>query len=1060
MTKPTRSSPRFRKSPTRFSKQTVSSSNEVKKCASKKRPASTAGLDQVNKLRTSKRIKEKQTVLDKKVNHDTSNTIPISTIQSAGGRKIPMRSARNQDSYKNSTSSKPKSSKQGQSKLLTDLKQTIADKEVRRRPRVIIIGAGVSGLACARELSERRHDVLVLEARNRLGGRLRTIDLMMDDAEMVRKRQDEISDAQSELFKVKKWSPVDVGGAFIHGTGAYTTNLHSSHLVGSHDFGMSKSRQNSESHNKHGERKSSGPMRKSSRIVSNNVASDVTTKSKSKRVNSNGPLNPVYSLAKQLRLPLHTTAGAHTCLVDHNGAKIRDEVDEDISRDFNEILDLATKCCQSGQYEWKDQNVSSDSTDATIAPDDAFESVFQECKRHHDYISSRSNRELSPNDAAVRNNLFQWHIANLEMSCGAPIKELGQKWNNDEPFGYGGDHSYFENGTRDIIEALVEGFDCRGVCNRRDSANNRSLLKRGIIQCGIQVNGIKVVEREDAKERRRQSKQPICLDESKLRRSGRSNKGKQMWSSTPTKNGDEDMKVPSFASSYDSDESTLVHVTTSCGLTLEADAVVVSIPLALLSAPKGCPGHIDFSPPLPQIKKDAISRLGVGSYNKCCMSFETAFWDHLFPTSKTDENEQQLDFIGHASDEHGEDILFLCMKKSPILVAIYGGSEYSKKVESIHDEEVVNNCMTVLKKMCNEAKTSQKRKTRRHVDEITIPEWPIDYFVSRWGSDPYSRGAFVYVPPSTDGFKELLAMSTPIYDFYPSVTTNLSDDPKRPLILFAGEATTPYHPSTIHGAFETGIREAYRLDFALEPDSSGFTFNETFIYKPTFSVRHNPAAGTRAAAGMKEGRCPNYANTTGEWSFDNDISILRGVDSFGCSFEGMKKIKSKIMAADDTHKAKSLLNRYKFLRHLLDDKQQLDFGWDAREWSLPGGSWLTSVESQVSKGKVLIPAKNVAESQLKLLSKVKVGTKLAILWPVDDTYYPGVITAYHPMTSGKYGSCYSGDDKGFVYSIHYDDGSEETLNLALERFRLNDLAVGSRRSIRQATKKWDPSYAV
>jgi monoamine oxidase len=101
----------------------------------------------------------------------------------------------------------------------TDKKNQLMGSGSHRPPRVIIIGAGIAGLACARELSERKHDVLVLEARNRLGGRLRTIDLMMDDAETVRVRNEEVSDEQSELFKVKKWSPIDVGGAFIHGTG-------------------------------------------------------------------------------------------------------------------------------------------------------------------------------------------------------------------------------------------------------------------------------------------------------------------------------------------------------------------------------------------------------------------------------------------------------------------------------------------------------------------------------------------------------------------------------------------------------------------------------------------------------------------------------------------------------------------------------------------------------------------------------------------------------------------------------------------------------------------------
>ena len=57
--------------------------------------------------------------------------------------------------------------------------------------RVIVIGAGVSGLTAARELADRGHDVLVIEGRDRIGGRTWTVDLA--------------------------GAPADLGGSWIHG---------------------------------------------------------------------------------------------------------------------------------------------------------------------------------------------------------------------------------------------------------------------------------------------------------------------------------------------------------------------------------------------------------------------------------------------------------------------------------------------------------------------------------------------------------------------------------------------------------------------------------------------------------------------------------------------------------------------------------------------------------------------------------------------------------------------------------------------------------------------------
>ncbi|RMI33713.1 FAD-dependent oxidoreductase [Nocardia stercoris] len=60
------------------------------------------------------------------------------------------------------------------------------------RRSVIVVGAGIAGLSAARALTDRGHDVMVLEARDRIGGRIRTSDQWPD-------------------------APVDLGASWIHG---------------------------------------------------------------------------------------------------------------------------------------------------------------------------------------------------------------------------------------------------------------------------------------------------------------------------------------------------------------------------------------------------------------------------------------------------------------------------------------------------------------------------------------------------------------------------------------------------------------------------------------------------------------------------------------------------------------------------------------------------------------------------------------------------------------------------------------------------------------------------
>jgi hypothetical protein len=188
-------------------------------------------------------------------------------------------------------------------------------------------------------------------------------------------------------------------------------------------------------------------------------------------------------------------------------------------------------------------------------------------------------------------------------------------------------------------------------------------------------------------------------------------------------------------------------------------------------------------------------------------------------------------------------------------------------------------------------------------------------------------------------------MSTPIYDFLPE-WANETDKPKRPLIMFAGEATTPYHPSTIHGAFESGIREAYRLDLALEPTlTGGIKFDESYIYQPTFSVRRrrvDPISSSYNAPDTDATRNGTKSDmSTNEWFFDHDASILRGVETFGFSTQSISTIKSKMLAPySNTHSVEEMEGRYKLLMQIVGANDASKCMFTAKNGQGQLGTWL------------------------------------------------------------------------------------------------------------------------
>lgn len=611
-------------------------------------------------------------------------------------------------------------------------KEDTGHKKVYRR-RVVVIGAGISGLAAAKELVERNYDVLVLEARNRPGGRLKTVSIHLSNKS---------NDSKSTEENV---CPTDVGGAFIHG-------IHK---------------------------------------------------------------NPVYNLTHRLGITTRAmnTGSTHTLLLqyDNAGWPVRAEIDAKVQARFNCILEEALKYVQKVlqlQQRSKDKspnienvtigsnNISTEISNKQntndneqnhknlvekqliLTPNTPFGTLFYylasigDLKKNHPnikiQISGKTEQEYGPKDVysssnnhySMEDSLFQWHLANLELSSGTTLGNLGLQWNEDEPYGFNGHHVILKEGFSALIEGLI------------NSRKNKKIF----IKYGIEVAQIRIL---------------------------------------PNKN---------------------VEIVTTKGLGFQANHVICTLPLGVLAIPKGKIGHVAFDPPLSNKKQVAIKRLGFGHYNKCVLSFPRVFW-------------MDDDFIGVIkSPVAGTNILIKnihVLQSFPILVFIFGGT-FAKDMEDLSDISIVSECMDVLQRI------SRKKE---------IPP-PIDYVVTRWGKDRYARGAFSYIPPGVNGFQEYTALSEPIYDNdliekkddvfaqknNPILTrskTNemknkkdLSSKSKIPLILFAGEATTPFHPSTIHGAYLSGIREAYRLDLCLEPElNNQVEFDNTFLYKQTFTVK-------------------------------------------------------------------------------------------------------------------------------------------------------------------------------------------------------------------------------
>ncbi|TAL63454.1 MAG: amine oxidase [Legionella sp.] len=196
----------------------------------------------------------------------------------------------------------------------------------------------------------------------------------------------------------------------------------------------------------------------------------------------------------------------------------------------------------------------------------------------------------------------------------------------------------------------------------------------------------------------------------------------------------------------------------------KAKYLLSTLPLGVLKA-----NTIEFSPTLPKDKLAAIQRIGMGVYNKAFLLFDKPFWDL---------KAEWLVFLSKKEDSHEdfEVMNYYPRSKQPILLVFTTG-DFASELEKHSDKDIVDLIMKRLK-------TTYGNK---------IPN-PTSYQITHWGTDPYAKGSFSYprIGSSVEDYKILAA-------------------PVDNRIFFAGEATSSTDPSTVTGAYLSGIRAANEI---------------------------------------------------------------------------------------------------------------------------------------------------------------------------------------------------------------------------------------------------------
>lgn len=254
------------------------------------------------------------------------------------------------------------------------------------------------------------------------------------------------------------------------------------------------------------------------------------------------------------------------------------------------------------------------------------------------------------------------------------------------------------------------------------------------------------------------------------------------------------------------------------------DVVIVTVPLGVLKS-----SSIKFFPPLPDDKLLAIEHVRVGHQNKAIVMFERAFWKDVKIQDTSSDPQSVATNDKTSSSEHPsiltpEGSTVIWSEPSLGIFALAGDFLAGKDVPALQIIWCGDTALTMGSVEPNVCLGAIISKLKLAFGAETVPV--VSAFAwAPWSADPHCLGAHSFVPAT-------MPETTRVPFAYPT-------DSGR--ICFAGEHTHLEHPATIHGAYESGIREARRILESFtdrKPGELTFPFNQSLEQNAIETFQH------------------------------------------------------------------------------------------------------------------------------------------------------------------------------------------------------------------------------